>query len=136
MEYDLNHPVDLARFETRVLSLKLNKKRIELTEIRQNRTIKQNSYLHVVLSLYGIDSGYTLEEAKTLFKRLAGLVYEKDGNKFLKSTSDMDTKELTDFIEFIREKSSIEGCYIPTSEEYLTNKYSIDKEIDNHKNYL
>ncbi len=136
MKFDLNNPVDLARFETRVLSLKLNKKKVELKEIRQNRTIKQNSYLHVVLSLYGIYSGYTLEEAKTLFKRLAGLVYEKDGNKFLKSTSDMDTKELTDFIEFIREKSAVEGCYIPTSEEYLTNKYSIDKEIDNHKKYL
>ncbi len=136
MKYDLNNPVDLARFETKVLSLKLNKKKIELKEIRQNRTIKQNSYLHVVLSLYGIYSGYTLEEAKTLFKRLAGLIYEKDGNKFLKSTSDMDTKELTDFIEFIRSKASIEGCYIPTSEEYLEHQFNIDKEINNHKNYL
>jgi len=136
MKYDLNNPIDMARFDTKVLSLKTDKKRIELKEIRQNRTIKQNSYLHVVISLYGIYSGYTLEESKTLFKRLAGLVYEKNGTKFLKKTSDMDTKELTDFIDFIREKAAIEGCYIPTSEEYLSNKYSIDKEIDNNKKYL
>jgi hypothetical protein len=136
MRYDLANTVDFNRFETRVLSLKLNKKRVELKEVKEPRSIKQNSYLHVVLSLYGISFGYTLEESKTDLKRWYGLIYEKNGKKYLKSSRDLDTKELTDFIEFIREKAAINGFYIPTSDEYLLNKYNIDNEIETNKKFL
>ncbi len=136
MKYDLSNAVDLNRFETRVLSLKSNKKRIELKEVKEKRSIKQNSYLHVVLSLYGICFGYTLQESKTDLKRWYGLIYEKDGKKYLKSTRELDSKELTDFIEFIREKAAQEGQYIPTADEYLQDQFRIDKEIEQNKNYL
>ena len=62
--------------------------------------------------------------------------YEKNGKKYLKETRGMDSKELTDFIEWIRNYSAMGGCYIPTSEEYLINKYSIDREIEQNKQHL
>ena len=110
--------------------------KIELKEIRPTRSLPQNAYLHVCLSLYGIHFGYTLNEAKTDLKRNYGLVYEKSGKKYLRSTSNLDSKELTEFIEYIRDVAGQNGCYIPTSEEYLQNKFSIDKEIEQNKNYL
>ena len=62
--------------------------------------------------------------------------YNKNGNVYLKSTAKLTSKELTDFIEWIRNYSSINGCYIPTSEEYLTNKFEIDRDINQNKQYL
>lgn len=136
MKYDLNNPIDVKKCDVRYQLLKNGHKRIELTEIRGKRTIRQNSYLHVVISLFAIDTGHTLDEAKTLLKRMSNLYYEKNGVKFLKKTSQMDTKELTDFIDFIREKAALNGCYIPTAEEYLTQQFNIDQEILIHKKYL
>lgn len=109
----------------------------DLTKVMPARTIPLNSYLHVCLSLYSIEFGYTLEESKTYFKRrCAFMVYEKNGEKFLKKTSKLDNNECLDFISFIRNSSAKEGLYIPDPDEYKKNKYEIDKEINKFKKYL
>jgi hypothetical protein len=107
--------------------------KVDLTEKKNKRSIDQNSYLHVCVGFVAKESGYTMEEAKTTLKREFGsfLVYEKRGRKFLRSTSDLDAKECTQFIDFIRNLAMNQfGCYIPTSEEYLTNSFDIDKLLD------
>ena len=110
---------------------------IELKERKTKRTIKQNSYLHVIISLFSINIGYTLEEAKTHLKRHCNfMIYKKGGESFLKSTAVLDTKELTDFIEWIRNYSSENGFYLPSPEEYIENQVYINQEIERHKEYL
>ena len=136
MKLDLSKQIDLNKAKTRFEQLVEKGAKIELKEIRPTRSLPQNSYLHVCLSLYGIHFGYTLNEAKTDLKRNYGLVYEKCGKKYLRSTANLDSKELTEFIEYIREVAGQNGCYIPTSEEYLQNKFAIDREIEQNKNYL
>ncbi len=64
------------------------------------------------------------------------MTYQKNEKFYLKETKSMDTKEMTDFIDWIRNHSSEEGCYIPTPEEYQTQQFEIDKEIERHKQYL
>ena len=89
-----------------------------------------------------MELGYTIVEAKTMLKRMysnaePSMVYQKKGYKFLRSTTTMNTKELTCFIEWIRNYAATEaGIYIPTSEEYLINQYNIDKQIEQNKQYL
>ena len=136
MKLDLSKQIDLNKAKTRFEQLAEKGSKIELKEIRPTRSLPQNAYLHVCLSLYGIHFGYTLNEAKTDLKRNYGLVYEKEGKKYLRSTANLDSKDLTEFIEYIRDVAGQNGCYIPTSEEYLQNKFSIDKEIEQNKNYL
>mgnify|MGYP000025697155 CR=1 FL=1 len=136
MKYNLKEQRELNKAMDRFEALAEKGAKIELKEIRPTRSLPQNAYLHVCLSLYGIHFGYTLNEAKTDLKRNYGLVYEKNGKKYLKSTSTMDSKELTEFIEYIRDVAGQNGCWIPTAEEYLQNKFSIDKEIENNKIYL
>jgi hypothetical protein len=137
MKLDLNKPFDLNKFKAYCDKLILKRSKVELKELRDNRTVKQNSYLHVIISLYAIEFGYTLTEAKTYLKReCKQLTYEKNNVKFLRSTADLNSKEMTDFIDWIRNHSSVNGCYLPTSEEYLTNRFEIDKDIDKHKEYL
>lgn len=48
----------------------------------------------------------------------------------------MNSQECSEFIEWVRNYSAQEGLYIPDAEEYKLNKFNIDKEINNHKQYL
>jgi len=136
MKYNLNNSLELNQFTARSAKLVDLGAKVELKQIRAPKTVKQNRYLHVVIGLWAINYGYTLPEAKTLLKRKAGLYYTKGTNQFLMSTADLDSKELSNFIEVIRTSASLDGCYIPTAEEYLLNKYSIDKEINTNNKYL
>ena len=137
MKYSTSKPIERKKAIVRFKMLLEQEKDIELKEVRKKRTIKQNSYLHVVISLFAIEFGYTLEEAKTHLKRCCSfMVYQKDGESFLKRTRDMNTKELTEFIEWVRNYSAEKGCYIPSAEEYLENQYSIDRDIQMNKEYL
>jgi len=130
----------LDKFQENKLQARLEAtkdKIVEFKEVRQKRSLTQNAYLHVCITLYAIEFGYTLNEAKTDLKRECSFMrYEKNGKQYLKETSKMDSKELTNFIDWLRTYASQNGCYIPTSEEYLTNRVSIDNQIETNKQYL
>lgn len=105
----------------------------ELKATKKQRTIRQNAYLHVCLSMFCAETGYTIDESKELFSlHLPDLMrYTKKEVSFRKSSKDLDSKEMTVLIDKIREMSMDQlGLYIPTSEEYLINKFQIDKEIE------
>ena len=137
MIYDLTKPLEIKEFRAKCQYLILNDKKVELKEKRNTRSLSQNAYLHVCISLFAIEYGYNLEEAKTLLKRNCSfMIYEKNGDKFLKKTSSMDSKELTDFIEWLRNFAGQHGLYIPTSQEYIENKFEIDKSINSNEHYL
>ena len=42
---------------------------VELKKIHPKRSINQNSYLHVCISIFAIETGYTLDEMKEVLKR-------------------------------------------------------------------
>lgn len=136
-KYDLSKLDDLREFKTKCEYLVGNKKKVDLKAIRNARSMSQNSYLHVCISLFAIEFGYTLEESKTFLKRECSfMIYEKNNSLFLKKTSKMNSKELTEFIEWLRNYASENGLYIPSSEEYIENRFNIDQEIDKFKTYL
>ena len=137
MIFELSNDIEKEKFKIKTAFLISNQKKVEIKEIRQKRSLSQNSYLHVCIALFSIEYGYTLDEAKTLLKRECSFMrYTKNTVQFLKETRGMDSKELTEFIEWIRNFSSLQGLYIPTSDEYLTNRFEIDKSISNNKTYL
>ena len=137
MLYDLSNKHDRETFLSRSKELSETGEIVELRIKRKKRTIQQNKYLHVCISLFAIEFGYTLEESKTMLKRNCHfMTYTKKGHKFLKRTSQMDTSELTQFIEWVRDFSANHGYYIPSSEEYLFNSVFYDKEIEKNKQYL
>ena len=110
---------------------------VELKRKIKRRSIPLNSFLHVVISIFAIEYGYSLDEAKTLLKRKCSfMVYEKNGMKFLKKTSKLDNLECSKFVDFIRNYASQQGLYILDAEEYKLKQFEIDKEINKHKEYL
>lgn len=137
MKYDLSNDLELKNAEFYFSKLVQQRCKIDLSKIVSNRSISLNSYLHVCISLFAIEFGLTLEEAKTLLKRKCSfMVYEKKGIRFLKKTSQLNNKECSDFVEFIRNFASKHNLYIPDALEYKENKFNIDKEISKHKQYL
>lgn len=135
MIYDLSKEESKARFYFDKLVEK--KSIIELKERKEKRTLNQNSYLHVLFSLFGIETGYTLNESKQIIKgNCQFMIYEKSGKAFLKSTADLDTKEMTDFITWFRNYAGMNGIYLPTPEEYQKGHLDYEKVIEQNKRYL
>jgi len=133
MKLDLSQSFDLNKGALYFEKLKDKQAKIELKEFRQSRSIPQNSYLHVCFTILANETGYTIEEIKSITKREFGsfMVYEKNGHKFLRSTAHLDTLEMTEFIDWLRQFASDQlGCYIPTSEEYLVSQFEINKQLE------
>lgn len=137
MKYDLSNTKDLADFRNKETLYREQGKKVELKVIREKRTLSQNAYLHVCITLFAIEFGYTLDESKTHLKRSCHFMrYDKSGETYLKRTRDLNTKELTKFIEWLRTYSAEKGCYIPTADEYKEQQFAIDREISKFKEYL
>jgi hypothetical protein len=110
---------------------------IELRKVMKPRTIQQNKFLHVLITLFAIECGYTLDEAKTLLKRQCDfMIYEKKGKTFLKRTRDLSVSELAEFITWIRNYAGMNEIYLPSSDDYLRNWQEIEKTIEQNRTYL
>lgn len=113
-----------------------------LTKLYPKRSISQNSYLHVLFTLWGNEFGYTLDEAKDLVKVELKYTYKKrlsygafndeyDTGSFMVKTSEMDSKELTIFIDKFRNWSADTcGLYLPSSEEFLSEQIYFENQIE------
>lgn len=111
----------------------------ELVKRQKPKSVSNNAYLHVCINLFAINQGESKEHTKKFLKDRCNFMNGVLGNgkKFVRSCAGLDNKECAEFITWIRNFSSKNlGYYIPTPEEYLLNKYEIDKEINNHKQYL
>lgn len=137
MLLDLSNQIDQKKAKSYFEKLMREGTIIELKKVIKKRSLTLNSYMHVCITLFAIEFGYTIEEAKTLLKRLCPfMIYTKNGGKFLKRTRDLDNKECSEFVGWVRNYSSKQGLYIPDVEEYKLNQFNIDKEISKHKEYL
>ena len=126
MLYDCSNPLDRENFLARANLLASRGEIVSLSAKRQ-RTLRQNSYLHVILEYFACQYGESPEYVKReYFKilvnpdifvinkndRFRGTVYD------VRSSSDLTTEEMTTAIERFRNWSSKEaGIYIPTAEE-------------------
>ena len=139
MFYDLSKEFDRKRFATYCRKLYDGKKKVELKEKRKMRTLSQNNYLHLILTWFAIETGYTLEEVKQgIFKAdicKDFFEYTKQDRKFYKSSSDLDTKEMTDAIERFRNWSSEQGIYLPSPDEQEFLQH-IQSQVSDHRIYL
>ena len=123
MKYNLSNDKEAQAAFTYLTKLVGSESIAEVKKVNPNRSLKQNAYLHLLLGAFGDHFGYTLEEAKTIYKQINKGVYqyEKKGRTFTRSSADLDTKEMTITIDKFREKSKEAGCPLPaaTDKEWL-----------------
>lgn len=125
--YDTSNPLDKANFMLRAKKLAESGKIVELAEKKQRRTLSQNNFLWLCLSYWGCQTGYTKEEAETIYKNvnrelyyihkvIAGVEIE-----YIRHTYELDTAEMTTSIEKWRNWAAMnDACpvYIPSPEDY------------------
>ena len=108
-------------------------------------TLKQNNYLHLILSHLAMETGNSLDYAKEIFyKRSANreiFVREKDDEligrtEYLRSSADLTTEEFSVSIDRLRDWSSqTAGIYLPSpsEEEFLA---SIEYEMSRQQRWI
>ena len=124
--YDLSNEYDINKSRNYLELLIKNKDVAELRKKPENRTNKQNAYIHMAFGIMSTDSGYTLEEMKSVVKRSINFTYEKNGQKFLRQTRDLSSQEMTVFIEDMRKWAATEGFNLLSPEEYEKNQAGVD----------
>lgn len=128
MKYNLSDPIQLEQFKARVdLAVKTGKGVYELKFCHPGRTMKQNAYLHLIISYFASQYGENAEFVKQNYFKLAAnrdiFVREKDDPlaghiRFLRSSSSLTSDEMQTAIERFRNWASMKaGIYIPSSEE-------------------
>lgn len=138
MKYDLSQAKDLHEAFQYLTELGGKEALVEVKHVRKTRSLNQNNYLYLLLGAFATNFGYTIEETKIIFKREVNpsiFVYEKNGQKFLRSTADLDTAEMTQAIDRFREYSSDNGLELPlaTNEAELR---SIENAMERSYHYL
>ena len=119
MIYDLSLQIDRQRAEKRFVQLMGEAVKIELKK-KVKRSLNQNSYLHVIIGFFALETGYTRVEAKQIYKECTPQVYEykKDDKKFIRSSAELSTSEMSITINRFRDYSSSEaGVYLPSADE-------------------
>lgn len=148
MIYDPTNPLQKNQAIEKVKYYISKGKRFELKSKNDKRSISQNSYLHLILTWFGIETGYTLEEVKQeIFKKHVNpnLFYEGQKEKIhgiiidqWRSTASLDTAEMTLAIERFRDFASKElGIYLPEPKD-LALLQEMENEISkfNNQNYV
>lgn len=137
MLLDLNLEFDRELFEKRSKSVLEKRSKIELTEKRELKSLSQLKYLHVCIRLFAIYVGNSESRMKIDLKLECPFMHENyRGFVYLFSAAELDTKQMTDFIDWIRNYASMNGVFIPSPDNYKRNWVEYEKEIEACKPYL
>lgn len=137
MNYNLADKTELKAARNRLSYLARKGNIANLKKVNPKRSLSQNNYLHLILAAFGAHFGYTLEEAKMVYKQVNSLAYyyEKKGRTFVRSSADLDTHDMAATIDKFMEKSREAGYELPlaTDQEWLRQ---IENEIERSRRYL
>jgi hypothetical protein len=141
VKYNLANNAEAGKALDYLLTLTRDGKLAEVKKISPARTLNQNSYLHLLLGDFGQHFGYTVEEAKLIYKQLNKdlYMYEKEirGKKwqFMRSSADLTKEEMAKSIDTLMVWSEKAGYKLPpaTDQDWLRQ---VENDIEQHKMYL
>ena len=145
MIYNPKNEIDCKKAIEKIKYFISKGQKFELKAKYPKRSIAQNSYLHLILTAFAIETGYTLEEVKQeIFKKHVNsdIFYEGEFEGAIpgvsvhrfRSSANLDTKEMTLAIDRFRNFASIElGIYLPEPTD-LALLEQLEEEISKHKN--
>jgi len=128
MIFNLANPYEVAKYDALINRLRMKQAVVEVKEKKKGRTLRQNAYLHVLISYFACEYGCSVEEAKLIYYKQTcnkDLYVRKKLNKFgreveyTRSSRELDTGEMTTSIERFRHWSSaIASIYLPSPQEH------------------
>lgn len=123
MKYRMADPIENKAARNRLYYLAKKRRTVEIKEVRHKRTLSQNSYLHLLLAAFGLNFGYTLEEAKLIYKEVNKDIYyyRKKNRTFIRSSASLDSKQMAMSIDKFMDASAEAGFPLPlaTDQDWL-----------------
>ena len=145
MIYNLSNPHDVERLTAWVKRMIERKEVVEAKKKDVARTLKQNSYLHLIISYFASQYGCGADEAKIDFYKRAcnrDLFERERTNKrgevktYLRSSADLTKEEMSLSIDRFRFWSvSVAGIYLPSKEDGEMLTYAL-QEIERNKEFI
>lgn len=144
MLYNNSNPLEKEQFLRRAHKLAEGGKMVEMTEKKPQRTLKQNSYLWLILGYWASQTGYTKEEAEAIYKDVNKDIYHEvkdvlgEEMVYIKHTYELDTKEMTKTIEKFRNWSAMNDVYpvyIPAPDEENLVQL-MEQEVQRMRDYI
>jgi hypothetical protein len=146
MIFDPKNELDKKRAIERMKYFLQKGKVFDLTEKKEQRSLKQNRYMHLIFSWYALEYGETTEYVKQeIFKKqvnkdifLTEYANRQTGEirTSWKSTKDLNTGQMTTAIDRFRNYASKEaGIYLPEPHEMALLR-EIEHDIEKHKQFL
>lgn len=140
MNYDLSIKEERRKFIARANKLLLKQKTNVSLQDESNRTLNQNSYIHVLCRIMASQTGVTEAYAKQVyFKDIANpdllITVTKDSLtgqmvKYRKSTRDLTVPEMRKAITNFRNWASDNGYYLPSATINDDGSMNFDSEQD------
>lgn len=138
MIYNLSQENHKEAAIRRLENLISRKARVEIKHKRVNRTLRQNRYFHLLCGYFGINFGYTIEEVKMIIKTEVCPhlgVYIKNGRKFIISSADWNTKQMTEVIDMFKDYSATKDLPLPEANEVEFLSW-VEEEISKQSIYI
>lgn len=136
--YDTSNPLQKEQFKARSAKLAESGKIVELTEKKPKRSLNQNAYLWLLIGYWATQTGYTKDEAESIYKEVNKDIYsvEKEiaGEKvrYIRHTYELDTREMSLSVERWRNWAAMNEAfpvYLPApNEERLIQLMEIEVE--------
>ncbi len=137
MKYNLANPAEAEKAFTYLSELSGKHALVEVKKISPKRSLNQNSYLHLIIGAFGVHFGYTLAEAKVIYKQINKEIYayKKKNSTFWRSSADLTKEEMAKSIDAFRQQSDEWGYPLPlaTDKDWLM---SIENAIEQSRYYL
>ncbi len=143
--YNLKNQYDRQKFKEACNRMVLKREYVELKRKTTQRSLAQNSYLHVLLGYFGSEFGLTIEEVKfDIFKKICNIdIFQRERTnkrgkriKYIRSSTELDKDEMITAIERFRNYSSAEcGLYLPSPNEGEMLFYA-QQQIEANKDYM
>ncbi len=117
---------------------------VEVKKISKNRTLSQNRYLHLLLTYFACEYGYTLEYVKQeIFKKEVNqdifieIRLNKKGQEFenIKSSASIDTAKMKISIDRFKNYSAANGLVLPESDDYQFLQF-IENNAEKYSEWL
>lgn len=136
MKYNLADPKELVAARSRITHLARKGKKVEIT-LKEERSLNQNSYLHLLLGDFAMQTGYNLEEAKMIYKKINSdiYIYKKNNITFIRSSADIGKEKMAQTIDKFIEYAAMQGVNLPPAENAEWRSL-VEKQMQQNRRYL
>ncbi len=141
MKYDLKDTIQADLAFGYLQTLVEQESEVEVKKLIRNRSLNQNSYLHLLLGAFGANFGYNLQESKQLYKQINKDIYyytkENRGKKldFVRSSADLDKEEMAKTIDKFMQMSEQAGYKLPPAEDQGWIR-ELENDVEMNRHYL